>query len=351
MEASAISLTLNEICHRVGGEVRGNGDVAIRGVANLTEADVGDITFLNGAKYKKYLPHTRATAVILAADMAADSPVPALVVAHPYLIFARTAAILYPDALPTAGVHAMAVVERGARIHPSAAIALLVYVAADVEIGAGAVIGPGCIVGEGCRVGAATRLIANVTFSKNVTVGQRCIIHPGAVVGSDGFGNVMEGGVWHKVPQLGGVQIGDDVEIGANTSIDRGALGNTVIGDGVKLDNLIHIAHNVHIGAHTAIAAHVAIAGSTHIGERCTIGGAAGIAGHIEITNDVHITGLAMVTKSIREAGVYSSGMPAQSNDEWHKSIIRIRQLEKLMERVKRLEQQLNFSEKGPHLG
>ncbi|MDH4273995.1 MAG: UDP-3-O-(3-hydroxymyristoyl)glucosamine N-acyltransferase [Gammaproteobacteria bacterium] len=351
MQSSTTSYALHELCRRVGGNIRGSGDVLIKRVANLQEAEAGDIAFLKGDKYKKHLANTRASAVILTEDAAEYCPVSALVVTNPYLIYARVAEILYPVPLTVPGVHEQASVEVGATIHASASVGAFVFIAASAELGENVVVGPGCVIGDGCKIGAGSRLIANVTLQKNVILGKRCTIHPGAVLGSDGFGNAQESGVWYKVPQLGGVVVGDDVEIGANTTVDRGALSDTVIENGVKLDNLIHIAHNVRIGANTAIAAHVAMAGSTTIGERCTIGGAAALAGHIDIANDVHITGFAMVTKSIREPGVYSSGMPAQRNDEWHHSVIRVRQLEKLMERVKRLEQQLNIEQKGPHLG
>jgi UDP-3-O-[3-hydroxymyristoyl] glucosamine N-acyltransferase len=213
-----------------------------------------------------------------------------------------------------------------------------------VEIGPAVYVGPGCVVGKDSRIGAGTRLVARVAVVNGSVIGERCILHPGAVVGSDGFGNANDAGRWVKVPQIGRVVIGDDVEIGANTTIDRGSLKDTVIGDGVRLDNLIQVGHNARIGDHTAAASFVGISGSTQIGSRCTLGGASGFAGHLTIADDVHFTGMAMVTHSIREPGVYSSGIPAIPNREWRRNVARFQHLDALTRRVKALEAALGVA-------
>jgi UDP-3-O-[3-hydroxymyristoyl] glucosamine N-acyltransferase len=235
-------------------------------------------------------------------------------------------------------VHPSAVVAPGARIDATAWVGPLCVVEDGAEIGPGAHIGPGSLVGAGSRIGAGTRLVARVVVWNASVVGARCILHPGAVVGSDGFGNANDGGRWVKVPQLGRVVIGDDVEIGANTTVDRGSLRDTVIADGVRLDNLIQVGHNVIIGAHTAAAAFVGISGSTVIGSRCTLGGAAGFAGHLTIADDVHVTGMAMVTHSLHEPGSYSSGIPAIPSREWRRNVARFQHLDELTRRVRALE-------------
>ena len=230
---------------------------------------------------------------------------------------------------------------------PTASIGALCVIEADAEIGPGVCLGPGCIVGRATRLGAGTRLVARVTVLHECSIGARCILHPGVIVGSDGFGNANDGGRWVKVPQLGRVAIGDDVEIGANTTVDRGSLRDTVIGSGVRLDNLIQVGHNVTIGEDTAAAAFVGISGSTAIGRRCTLGGAAGFAGHLSIGDDVHVTGMAMVTHSLHEPGVYSSGIPAIANREWRRNVARFQHLDELTRRVKAIEAALGTAKGG----
>ena len=336
-----MAFTLGELARQVGGKVHGDADCIIRAVATLQNAQPGEITFLANPRYRKYLSATRASAVILSADAQADCPVIAWVVDNPAVAYARAAALLHPIPAAVPGIHPSAYVSPDATIHASASIGPQCVVEAGVQIDAGVTIGPGCFIGEHSRVGADSRLLAHVTLCHGSHIGRRVLIHPGAVIGSDGFGLANDAGKWVKIPQLGRVRIGDDVEIGANTTIDRGALEDTVLEEGVKLDNQIQVAHNVHIGAHTAIAGCVGIAGSAKIGKRCTIGGGVGIAGHLEVADDVHITGMTLVSKSILEPGTYSSGAPAQPNHIWNKNFARFRQLDEMARRLKDVEHSL----------
>jgi len=333
--------TLGQLALAVDGEVRGDSDCVVVRVATLNEAGAAEIAFLAHPKYRKLLAETRAAAVIVRDEDAADCPNNALVVRDPYLAYAKVAALLHPQPAAVPGVHPSAVIAPSAKIDSSAQIEALCVVGAGCEIGAGVYLGPGSVLGDQCRLGADCRLVANVTICSETTLGARCLIHPGVVLGSDGFGQAYDNGQWQKIPQVGRVTIGNDVEIGANTTVDRGALGDTCIEDGVKLDNLIQVAHNVVIGANTAIAACVGIAGSTKIGRNCAIAGGAGIVGHIEIADRVTITAMTMVTKSITEAGIYSSGTPLQENRAWHRNAVRMKQLDELAKRVKELEKKL----------
>lgn len=345
---SPSGVTLGQLAERIGGELYGDAACVVTGVATLQGAQPGDITFLANPRYRKYLASTRASAVILSPKDKADCATAAVVVANPYVGYARVAALLYADReqAPVAGVHPTACVSADSRVHESSSIGPCCVIEADVSIAANVSIGPGCFIGKGAVIGEGSRFLANVTLCHGVHIGKRALIHPGTVIGSDGFGIANDNGVWIKVPQLGSVTIGDDVEIGANTTIDRGALENTVIEDGVKLDNQIQVAHNVHIGAHTAIAGCVGIAGSARIGRRCTVGGGVGISGHLEIADDVHITGMSFVTKSIKQPGVYSSGIPADTNQQWHKNTVRFRQLDEMARRLKVLEDMLKQVQK-----
>lgn len=330
--------TLEELARATGAALHGDGACAILGVATLQHARPGTISFLANPKYRRYLATTRASAVILGAEALPACPVSALVTGNPYATYARIVGILYPESLRPPGIAASATVERGAAVGAGVSIAANCLVEAGAALEDGVSLGPGCVVGRGTRIGEGTRLLANVTVCHNVLIGTRVLVHPGAVIGSDGFGIAKEDGRWIKVPQLGGVRIGDDVEIGANTTIDRGAIDDTVIEDGVKLDNQVQVAHNVHIGAHTAIAGCVGIAGSARIGRHCTVGGAAVILGHLELVDDVHITALSLVTKSISEPGIYSSGTPLQPNQQWHRNFARFRQLDDMARRLNELE-------------
>lgn len=337
----SVSVTLRELAERLGGEIHGDGNCVISSVAPLQNAAPGAISFLAGSRFRKYLAATRASAVILAREDLADCPVSALVSDKPHLTYARVAALLYPAPTGKHGVHQTAWVDASCSIHDTAWVGPHSVVEAGAMLGPRVQIGPGCVIGEGVSIGEGSRLVANVTVCSGTYIGMRALIHPGAVIGGDGFGLANDGGVWVKVPQLGKVRIGDDVEIGANTTIDRGALEDTVLEDGVKLDNQIQVGHNVRIGAHTAIAACTGISGSTKIGKHCTIAGGVGIAGHLEIADNVHITGMSMVTKSVPDPGAYSSGIPLQPNHLWHRSVVRFKQLDELVRRVKTLEEAL----------
>ena len=336
-----MAFTLGELARRAGAELRGDPERVIDGVATLQSGRPGAISFLANPRYRRYLADTRAEAVILGAEDAEHCPVPALVSGNPYATYAKVAALLHPPEGQRRGVHPSAVVCGGCRIDPSAWVGPNAVIECGAVVGPGVQVGPGCVVGEGATIGPDSRLLANVTVCHGAVIGARALIHPGVVIGSDGFGIANEGGAWTKVPQLGCVRIGDDVEIGANTTIDRGALEDTVIEDGVKLDNQIQVAHNVRIGAHTAIAGCTGIAGSARIGSRCTIGGGVGIVGHLEIADNVHITGMSLVTRSISEPGVYSSGTPLQRNDIWHKNFVRFKQLDDMARRLRALEKAL----------
>lgn len=340
-----MSYTLGELAERVGAELHGDAECRIERVAALHNAGEGCISFLSNRRYQSFLATTEASAVILDAEFLPGCTVNALVTPNPYLAYARAADLLNPGREDLKGVHPSAWVSPEARVHADAWVGPQCTVEAGVRIGARAFLGPGCVVEREVNVGEDSRLVANVTLCQGVSLGKRGLLHPGVVVGGDGFGIANDDGVWVKVPQLGSVDIGDDVEIGANTTIDRGALENTEISDGVKLDNLIQIGHNVTIGEHTAIAACVAIGGSARIGKRCTIGGAASIAGHLEIADDVHLTATSAVPNSIKQAGIYSSGMPIQENKAWRKNVIRMRHLDEMARRIKALESRLHDSD------
>lgn len=336
-----VAVTLQQLADEIGAKIVGDPACLIDGVATLVSARKGSLAFLSNSKYRKFLAATGASAVILGEADAAFCATNALVVADPYLAYAKAAARL-SSVQPVQGmIHSSAVVSASATVASSASIGPNCVLEDGAQIGEAVFLGPGCVVGRNARIGAGSRLVANVTICHAVVIGQRALVHPGAVIGSDGFGLANDNGRWVKVPQLGAVRLGDDVEVGANTTIDRGAIDDTVIEDGVKLDNLIQIGHNVRVGAHSAIAAHVGIAGSAKIGVHCVIGGATGIAGHIEIADGTQFTGMSMVTKSVSEPGVYSSGIPAENNLQWRKNVARFRQLEQLGKRLKALEAKL----------
>ncbi|MEJ2528764.1 MAG: UDP-3-O-(3-hydroxymyristoyl)glucosamine N-acyltransferase [Gammaproteobacteria bacterium] len=333
-----MNFRLGELADLVGAKLHGDADTLVSGVGTLQDAQAGTISFLTNSKYRKHLKTTSATAVILAEEFLEECPVFALVCANPHLAYARISAQLQPKLVAESGRHKSAWISDGADVAPSAWIGPGAIVDAGAKIGPGVFIGPGCVVSTDVTIAAESKLVANVTLCHGVTIGQRVLIHPGAVIGSDGFGLANDNGIWVKVPQLGSVVIGDDVEIGANTTIDRGALRDTVISNGVKLDNQIQIAHNVEIGENTAIAACTGIAGSTRIGKNSTLGGGLGIVGHLEIADDVHFSAQTLVTRSISEPGYYSGNLPAMPNREWRRTIARIRHLDEMMQRLKQLE-------------
>jgi len=319
---------LGDLAVRFGLSLRGEPSLRVSRVATLSHAESGALSFLANPRYRKQMASTRATAVLLGPQFADDCPVAALIDPNPYLAYARIADLLHPPPRAEAGVHATAVVSPGARIAPSASVGPLAVVEDDVDIEARASVGAGCVVQRGARIGEDSRLTSRVTIYGGVRIGRRCIVHAGAVIGADGFGFAADAGTWVKVPQLGGVHIGDDVEIGANTTIDRGAIDDTVVEHGVKLDNQIQVGHNVRIGAHSAIAGCVGISGSTTIGQRCMIGGGVGIAGHLTIADDVVVTGCSLVSASIRHAGSYSSGMPTVETRRWRRMVAHLRRLD-----------------------
>lgn len=336
-----MSWTLAKLAKHVNAELRGDGECEIHSVAPLTNAEKGQISFFNNNKYKADLLETRASAVILHPDFAGDCPVNTIIVQNPHAAYARIAQLLYPVDDGPAGIHASAQIGTNTQIADTAVISANVVIGDGVIIADRVFIGPNTTIGGNTRIGAATRILSNVTICDNVSVGERVIIHPGAVIGSDGFGQAYDAGTWVKVPQVGGVRIGNDVEIGANTTVDCGAIEDTVIEDGVKLDNQIQIAHNVQLGAHTVIAACTGIAGSSKIGRHCMIAGMVGIAGHLTITDNVSITGMSLVTKSILEPGSYSSGIPVENTAIWHRVHARLKQLDDIAKRLLHIEKKL----------
>ncbi|HET9679527.1 MAG TPA: UDP-3-O-(3-hydroxymyristoyl)glucosamine N-acyltransferase [Gammaproteobacteria bacterium] len=328
---------LTELAAQFGAELRGE-DCLICGVATLSSASQGQIAFLANRKYRQQLQQTQASAVILAAADASQAATPVLISDNPYALYAKVTHLFTSAVNAKPGIDSDAVVAESAQIHVSASIAPGAVIEADVVIGEQAVIGPGCVVRQGVTIGAGTLLTANVTICHDVKIGTDNLVHPGAVVGSDGFGLAPEKGTWIKVAQLGSVRTGKNVEIGANTTIDRGALDDTIIEDGVKLDNQIQIAHNVVIGAHTAIAGCTAIAGSTRIGKHCMIAGGVGIAGHLQICDNVTIQAMTLVSHAITRPGVYAGSLPVDEVGNWRKNSVRYRKLDELARRVAALE-------------
>lgn len=337
-----MTLTLGELAARLGADVHGDPGCPVHGVGVLHDAQPGQLGFLANPKYRKYLADTKASAVILAPDDVPHCPGNALVHANPYLTYARAAALLHPLHRPEAGVSDGAWVAPDALVDPTAHIAPGSVVESGAVIEGDVIVGPNCVVGRNSRIGAGSRLVASVTLCADSQVGRGCVLHPGVVVGGDGFGLAPDGkGRWERVPQLGRVLIGDDVDIGANTTVDRGAIGDTIIHDGAKIDNLVQIAHNVEIGEGSAIAGCTGISGSSKIGRNCTLAGGVGLVGHIELADNVHVTGFSMVTRSITEAGVYAGGIPAISHAEWGRNFARIRKLDEMAKKIRALEKQL----------
>lgn len=329
---------LGDLATCFGCELVGDPGAIVTHVATLANADSASVSFFSNPAYRQELKGTRAGAVVLREDDAKDCPVPALLAPEPYLAFARIATLLHPSEPLPPGRHASAVVDASAEVDASAHVGAHAVIGPMAVIGAHVAIGPNTVIGPRCRIGAYTRLHANVTLVQDVVLGERCIVHPGAVLGSDGFGNAPSDTGWVKVPQVGGVRIGNDVEIGANTTIDRGAIEDTVIEDGVRLDNLIQIAHNVRLGEHTAMAALSGISGSTVVGKRCMFGGQSGVVGHITICDDVVVGGATMISKDIREPGFYTGSFPAEKDKDWKRKVARFRRLDELARRVRALE-------------
>ena len=329
-----------EIVAQLGGELWGDGNVPIRGVGTLTDAQPDQAAFLARGKYRKHLAATRAGVVILPAADAQSFAQTRIVSADPYGYFAQVSRLLIPPPVHAPGVDSRAVVHPEAHVDPSACVGPLASIGRGAHIGAHAVIESGCVIGEHVHIGAGARLHANVVIYHHCILGERVILHAGVVIGADGFGFAPEGGRWNKIPQVGRVLIGDNVEIGANTTVDRGVLDDTVIEEGAKLDNQIQIGHNCRIGAHTAIAGCVGIAGSTTIGKRCRIGGGAMISGHLEIADEVGISGGTLISKSIRDRGQYTAVFPFSSHERWLKNAVQVKHLDALAQRIKALEDQ-----------
>jgi UDP-3-O-[3-hydroxymyristoyl] glucosamine N-acyltransferase len=338
---SLVSYHLSEIVSRFGGHVEGDDSVAVNQVATLDHATSGQIAFLTNSKYRKQLESTHASAVIVAESDVDATTLPRIVCENPYSYFAKLSTFLNPLPAVKAGIHSSAVVGNGAKISPGAQIDEFVSIGEGAIIGSGSVIMAGCSIGANTAIGENTRLYPRVVVYHNCLVGNNVIIHSGVVIGADGFGFAMENNAWLKIPQIGRAIIGNDVEIGANTTIDRGALDNTVIEDGVKLDNLIQIAHNVRIGSHTVIAGCAGIAGSTTVGSYCQIGGSAGIVGHVNIADGVVISPFTMISKSLREKGTYSGMNPFSEKDKWMKNTAHLRHLDEMATRIKNLEKEL----------
>lgn len=337
-----MQIKLADLIKNLDVTLKGDPECLIRGVATLQHAQEGQISFLTNAVYRKQLAETKASAVILSSADADECKTNAIICRNPHFIYAKIAEYFEKHIQVTAGVHSSVVIGADCQIHPSVKIAAQCVIGDRVTIGENVIINSGTTVGDDCVIADAAKIDTRVTIYHNVKIGKRTHILSGAVIGSDGFGFANEKGHWHRVPQLGAVVIGDDVSIGANTTIDRGAVEDTIIENGVKLDNLIQVGHNVHIGANTIIAGCVAIAGSTTIGKNCMVGGATCFAGHITICDNVMFTGMTAVTKSITEPGIYSSGIVgAVPNHEFRKNNARFHRLENLAQRVKTLESEL----------
>lgn len=333
-----MTILLADLAVRYGCELHGDPDTKISAVGTLQEAGEGAISFLANPGYRKFLSTTKASAVILSKELAAECPVASLVAADPYLSYALIAAEIHPLPALKAGVHPAAVVSESAVVPPSCEISAGVVIAGGVRLGERVYVGPNCVLGENTVIGNDSRLNANISVYHACEIGRRCLLHAGVVIGADGFGIAKSEQGWVKVPQVGVVVLGDDVEIGASTTIDRGAIENTVIGNGVKLDNLVQIGHNVTIGDHTAIAAQSGVSGSSKIGARCIIGGKAGIAGHIEIADDVYLQGGAGVANSINQPGVYSSALSVEPVGKWRRIAARLKNIDQIAKRLAALE-------------
>jgi UDP-3-O-[3-hydroxymyristoyl] glucosamine N-acyltransferase len=346
-----MSVSLGELAVRFGCELRGDPDVRVERVGTLANADPHSLAFLANPRYRNQLAETRAAVVVMSTAVADDCRAALLLCENPYATYARIATLLHPAAPLVPGVHPSAIVAASARIEPGAEVGPFTTIGERVTIGTRAFIGPHCHLDSDVSLGPDVRLVARVTLGARVQIGPRTVLQPGAVIGADGFGFAPDKGTWLKVPQVGSVRVGADVEVGANTTIDRGAIEDTVIEEGVKLDNLIMIGHNVSVGAHTAIAACTGISGSVSIGKRCMIGGMVGIAGHLTVADDVIITAKSAVSHSIMTPGVYSSTLPTEEAHAWRRLVARFKRSGVLEERLRRLERasQVNSApEEGP---
>jgi len=339
MQKPIFSIRLSELAEQFNLQIEGDGNTLINGVGTLSEASGTQISFLSNPAYRGQLKTTQAAAVIVSADDARNCTSNVLIADDPYVSYAKIAGIFDPRRPSKPGLHSSASIDSSATIGPDVTIGANAVIGPGCEIAEACIVGPGCVLVADCKIGQGSKLIANVTICEGVRIGRRTTIHPGAVIGADGFGMAFDKDHWVKIPQLGSVQIGDDCEIGAGTTIDRGALGDTIIEDDVRLDNQIQIAHNVEIGAHTAMAAYVGISGSTKIGKYCMFGGKSSAIGHLRIADRTTVTGASPVTKSITQPGTtWSSAIPAQPVREWNRTVGHLRKLEKLARRVLNLE-------------
>lgn len=336
------SIRLADLAQQLDADLHGDGELVISGIASMQSAQSGQITFLSNSRYREQLVTCKASAVVLTeADLDCVQGA-ALVVKDPYLTYARMAQILDSTPQPAKNIAPSAVIDASAKLGQHVSIGANAVIESGVELGDNVVIGAGCFVGKNTRIGAGTRLWANVSIYHEIQIGERCLIQSGTVIGADGFGYANDRGNWVKIPQLGTVIIGDRVEIGACTTIDRGALDNTQIGNGVIIDNQCQIAHNVVIGDNTAVAGGVIMAGSLKIGRYCMIGGASVINGHMEICDKVTVTGMGMVMRPITQPGVYSSGIPLQPNKTWRKTAALVMNIDEISKRLKAIERKVD---------
>jgi len=335
-----------QLAERIGGRLVGDPATRFDRVDSLANADSGALSFATSSRFAQALSKTAASVVLLTEELLPFCPSTAVVVDNPHVAFAQVAQWFLQDERPEPGVHPTAVIADDVELGEGVVVGPQCVIGEGTRLGKGVVLGPSCVLGRRVSIDADTLLVARVTILDRVRIGARCVIQPGAVIGSEGFGLAMDRGRWVRVPQLGTVVIGDDVDIGANTTIDRGAIQDTMIADGAKLDNLIQIAHNVEVGEHSAIAGCAGLAGSSRVGRHCTLAGGVGLAGHLTLADNVHVTGMSMVTRSLSEPGVYSAGTPLDTNRNWHRNAVRFKQLDQMARRLAELERQVASMDK-----
>lgn len=333
--------SLKQLAEHLNARLVGDPDITVNVVAPIESAVEGTISFINDSRYLESLKTTQASAIVLKQELLESSPVAALVVENPRAAYAQLVSLIYPACKPEAGIHDSAIIAEDTVIDTSASIGANVVIASGVHIAADVQIDAGVVIGRNSRIGKASHLYANSTVYHDCKIGEYCIIHASSVIGSDGFGFEFDDGAWLKIPQVGGVVIGNHVEIGACSVVDRGALQDTCIEDGVKLDNHVQIAHNVHVGEHTIMSRGVGIAGSTRIGKNCIFGGMTGVRDHVEVTDNVMVTAMSMVSKSLTKPGSYSSNTPIDETRNWRKNSARFRQLDEMARKIRQLEKQL----------
>jgi len=342
-----MSFTLKQLASETGAVVHGDGECIIDSLCCMQNGKPGAIGFIASAKYAKYLTNTEAEAVILRKDLVEFSSIPALIADNPRATYARITSLLYPPSVSKEGIHPTAVIDPSVTMAEGGSIGAHSVIGAGVRIDKNVIIGANCVIERDCCIGDNTRLYSNVTLYHDCHIGRQCIIHSGAVIGADGFGFEFDRGEWIKIQQVGGVRIENSVEIGACSTVDRGSLANTVIEDGVKLDNHVQIGHNVHVGAHTVMANGVAVAGSTKIGQNCIFGGMTGIKDGVEIADNVMVTAMSMVSKSLPKPGSYSSNIPIDDTRLWRRNSARFRQLDELAKRLRQLEKEVQGCKKN----